>query len=183
MDGHYKYKNRGEEQIAAPFGNDFNLHVCHLNVAPGGPEGATFADVDNLQVYLVNTLGKKTRLAYTITDSGDLLIHVTSDKQKRTKYGLELIGTYGGNAWRWKASAFISIVDNACNNSLSGCEAFTPDTYYLDDTLFVYTSDDTMIFTTEGHASLSNGTLMIQATENTSVNVENDTLIITYNDR
>ena len=136
----YKYKNGGEERIAAPFGNDFNLHICHSNVAPGGPEGATFNDIEGLTAYLVKSLGARVEMEYDITESGDLLVHVPADKQERTIYGLELVGTYNGHAWRWKASAFISIVEDACDNSLVGSETFAPDTYYLDDSLFVSTS-------------------------------------------
>ena len=176
----YKY-NKGEERIAAPYGNDFNLHICHSNVAPGGPDGATFADIVDLKAYLVKSLGARIEMDYDITEYGDLLVYVPADKQERTIYGLELTGTYNGHAWRWKASAFISIVEDACDNSLVGSETFAPDTYYLDDSLFVSTLDDTMIFVTEGHASLANNTLTIQATEETEVYIEEDTLVIIQN--
>ena len=171
------------KMLRIPYGNDFRIGICRSNVAPGSPDNITFADVENLTLHIISTLGVRTEMQYTIPENGDILFVVPVSVQRKTGYSIEMTGTYQGHPWRWKAKNVFCIVDSNCDSSVQPDETFGMETYYLDDDLIVETNLDTMTITTHGHASLTNGTLMIQSTEHTTVSVEGKTLTITYNDR
>lgn len=160
-----------------PYGNPFRLFVCRSNVAPSNPDDVTFADIEGLNVCIVRMLGKRTEVGYEIVD-GDLLISISADEVIRTIYGLEMTGTYNGQPWRWKGDNVFRIVDSNKQSNVQPMETFGVETYYVDDILWVEVEDDTMTFTSHGHASLDGGTLALQSTEDTDVAVIGDKLVI-----
>lgn len=171
--------NNGEEKIAAPYGNDFQIHVSHTYVAPMGPQDATFGDIDDLRAFFVQP-SHKIEMECAVVGSGDLMVYVPASMVDLAIYGLELTGTYNGHAWRWKGSSFIHIVDETKDNSLVGGESFGPDTYYIGDDLDAEIEDDSLILISNGHAALVKGAAVIKSSLRTDVNLDrSETLNIT----
>ena len=171
--------NCNKEILTIPRGNDFRLHLCLADVAPSN-QGVTFADVVGLQAYIVRFLDERTSVVYDITDSGDLLLNVHSDALAASLYGIELVGTYNGEPWRYKCAAAFRVTDSNCASTAQGMETFGTETYYIRDVLVFEEEDDTLAIMTEGHASLDNDTLTLQATEGTALCIHGDTLEINY---
>ena len=167
------------KMLRIPYGNDFRIGICRSNVVPGSPDDVTFADVETLTLHIITTLGVRTEMQYTIPENGDLLFVVPVAVQRKTGYSIEMTGTYQGHPWRWKAKNVFSIVDSNCDSNVQGDETFGMETYYLDDDLIVETNLDTMTFITHGHADMDDGNIILQETSGTTIEVQEDTLIIT----
>lgn len=166
-----------EDILAIPEGNDFRLHICGSDIVPGYSD-ARFEDVEGLVAYITSFPNIKTEVEYQ-TQGTDIIISVTAEKQRKTVYGIEFVGTYGGHSWRWKAKRGFRIVDSNCEASMQGNETFGVETYWLGDILEVDTDGDTMIFTTHGHATIEGGILTVQETANTKADLDGDTIIFT----
>ena len=111
-------------------------------------------------------------------DNGDLMI-IGEATLPATAYGIMMTGTYNGHPWRWRARRVFSIVLYNADSSDNPSETFDVETYYIDDTLDVEVSGDTMTFITHGHADMDDGDLILQETKGTTIEVQGDTLIIT----
>lgn len=172
--------NCNKDILTIPRGNGFKLHICLSDVAPSNPNGVTFSDVEGMEAYIVRFLDERTSVAYDITDSGDLLLDVPSDALAASLYGIELTGAYNGQPWRFKCAAAFRITDSNCVSSAQGMETFGTETYYIRDVLVFEEEDNTLAIMTEGHASLDNDTLTLQATEGTALCIHGDTLEINY---
>lgn len=164
--------------LTIPRGNPFRIFVCCNAVVPNQEE-ADFHDVADLKAYISRFPGQHTEVEYEISGSSDIILNMPADIQICTTYGIELGGTYNGSPWRWKAADAFKIVDSNDEANMQGLETFGVETYYLRDVLFVEAVDDTMFFTTHGHASISNDTLTLQSTADTEVHQEGQTLVIT----
>lgn len=168
--------------LRIPYGNDFRIGICRSNVVPGSPDDVTFADVEDLHLRIVSTLGVRTEMQYTIPENGDILFAVPVAVQRKTGYSIEMNGIFNGHPWRWKAKNVFCIVDSNCDSTVQGMETFGVETYYLDDLLDVEVEGDTMTFVTHGHADMGNDSLMLQETSGTTVDVDGDTMVITINE-
>jgi hypothetical protein len=122
-------------------------------------------------------------VGYEISGSRDIILIFQDGIQICSTYGIELVGTYEGQPWRWKAADAIKIVDSNDEAAMQCLETFGVETYYLRDVLYFEPVDDTMYITTHGHASIDGDTLMLQSTADTEVHLEGDTLVITQKTR
>jgi hypothetical protein len=171
--------NCKKEILTIPRGNDFRIHLCLADVTPSAPDGVTFADIEGMQAYLVRFPNIRYDIGYELTDNGDIRIIVPADAQICTKYGIEMVGTYEGQSWRFKCSDAFRIADSNCESSVQGMETFGEEVYYIFDTLEFEIVGDTLHIYTDGHASLANGTLSLQETDGTSLGVKRDSIIAT----
>ena len=167
-----------KDVLRIPRGNEFKIGICRGYVAPGNEDGVTFADIDGLAATIVHDFGMRYPMPHEVLSEGDLLIDVVPNLPART-YGIELVGSYGGHSWRWKAKRGFRIVDSNCEASMQGNETFDVETYWLGDILEVDTDGDAMIFTTHGHATIEGGILTVQETANTKADLDGDTIIFT----
>lgn len=163
--------------LTIPKGNPFRLFICSSIVVPGTPN-ADFTEVEELKAYIVRFPGKMVEVEYELSGSSDIIISIPADIQICSTYGIELIGTYNGHPWRWRANKAFRIVNSNDFSNVQDIETFGTETYYLRDVLWVEVDEDTMYFTTHGHASIIDGTLTLQSTVDTDVNQEGDTLVI-----
>lgn len=163
--------------LRIPYGNPFRLCICRSNVAPGNPEDITFADIDDLQVYLTRIVGD-IPVEHEVMENGDLMI-IGDATLPATAYGIMMTGTYNGIPWRWRARLVFSIVLYNADGSDEPSETFGVETYYIDDILDVEVDGDTMTFITHGHVKMDNGTLDIQSTADCEVTVEGDAIVFT----
>lgn len=164
-----------DEILSIPRGNDFRLHICGLDVAPGAKD-ADFGDIEGLKAYVVSWLGRRDEVEMT-TDGTDIIITVAAEIQRCTVYGVELTGTYNGHPWRWKAGNVFRIVESNCEASEQPMETFGVETYYLRDTLMFEIVGDTLHIYSDGHASIKGGTLKLQETRNMGLAVVDDAIV------
>ena len=169
----------GREMLSIPKGNDFRLQICGGVLVPGMKDrDVDFREVEGLTVYLASWLGRKQEVPYELDSEGkDFLLTVAADVQKCTVYGVEMTGTYQGKQWRWKAGELFRIVDTNCQSSVQPGETYSVETYWVMDSLEVDVVDDTMIFTTHGHADIKDETLILQDAGNMAVTVEDGVLV------
>lgn len=174
-----------KKMLRIPYGNDFRLGICRYNVVPGSPEDVTFADVSDLTVKIVSKLGWRTTMNYTITEGGDLIIDIPNTSVRRTIYGIEMTGTYGGHKWRWKANNVFQIVDTNDASTVQGYETFDEDAYWIDDVFSADIIDNdvngqTLELITHGQATMDGGELTITAS-GVELSADGEELIITLN--
>lgn len=168
-----------DNELVIPRGNDFKIHICLADVVPSAPSDKTFTDVDNLQAYIVRFPGVRTSVGYELTETGDLLILVPAEVQLPTKYGIELTGTYNGNAWRFKCVKVFRLSDSNCESNVQGMETFGVETYYFKDVLWVDVSGDTLDIISDGHAWIDGDVLHLQDTEETEISFRGSKMIVT----
>lgn len=157
-------------------GNDFRIHVCCADVAPLGPEGATFADIVGLEAHLVDRLGRRTQVDIEVLEDGDAEVSVHGEIQNQFCYGIELTGTYGDHPWRWKDEGTLRLVDGKGN--VHALESFGEDTYYINDVLDVWVEGNTLVIVSEGHAAFKGETLSLMATDDTTATLNDEELLI-----
>ena len=142
------------EILRVPWGNDFKVHICYKNCVPSEMEGVSFADIEDLSVYLVRFPDQRIPADYELTAYGDIVVDVKETATVRTLYSVEASGTYQGHPWRWKSQPLFRLVDvNKCGN-VGGMETFGEETYYVDDTFAAEVDDATMTIYTHGLASI-----------------------------
>lgn len=163
--------------LTIPRGNPFLIHLCRKDVAPNNPDDVDFAAIEGLKCYITTPMGARVSVE-TKVENGDLLLSIPADL-RLTTYGIELVGEYSGFPWRWKCGKAFRISDTNCESSVQGMESFAPETYYIFDTLEFEIVGDTLHIYTDGHASLDNGTLSLQETAGTSLEVKGDSIIAT----
>lgn len=171
------------DMLKIPHGNDFGIALCRSIIAPGNHEGLTFADIEGLEVFLTRSNGASP-VDFEVMDNGDLLLRLYADNLVRTTYGIELIGVYGGQRWRWKNGRAFRIVDTNCASSVQNDESFDADIYYLQDLLTADIIDngdgETLELITHGAARMDGGELIISA-DNVELSHNGEELIITIN--
>lgn len=165
--------------LSIPYGNPFRIHLCRADIVPNNPDSIDFTDLDagSLRAYITTIMGARISVD-VVVENGDLLLTIPEDTRRAT-YGIELTGTYQSHPWRWKCGKAFRISDTNCESSVQGMESFAPETYYLFDTLEFEIVGDTLHIYTDGHASLDNGTLSLQETAGTSLEVKGDSIIAT----
>lgn len=171
--------NCNKEILTIPRGNDFRIHLCIADVTPSAPEGATFADIEGLQAYLVRFPNVRYDIGYELTDNGDIRIIVPADAQISTKYGIEITGTYDGQSWRFKCSDAFRIADTNCESSVQGMETFGEEIYYLHDVLWLEINGATLDIISDGHAWIDGDVLHLQDTEETEISFRDNKMIVT----
>ena len=167
--------------LRIPYGNDFQIYACAADIVPGSPD-ASFDNVNGLVAFITSHPHVRTKVEYQ-TAGPDIIFKIPMKAQRKTVFGLELVGFYNNHPWRWKAKDAFQIVDPNTEASDNGNETFGVETYYLYDILWVDTEGDTMIFTSHGHATIENGVLTVQETENTKATLEDDTIIFITKDK
>lgn len=177
----YENKNQcGErEVISIPRGNDFMLYLCGLEIVPGMAD-MDFGDVENLKIY-VTSFGKREEVTYQTDNGKDVILFVSADIQRCTKYGLEMEGTYEGHRWRWKCGNAFRIVDSNCEASDNAFETFGVETYYVRDVVWVEFEGETMTLYSDGHVRFEGDALILQDTEDTTFEIDGRILYITTN--
>lgn len=168
-----------KEILRIPFGNDFRIHICYLNVVPGNDE-VTFSDIEDLSVSLIRLPGQSTPMDYEVTEEGDLIVDCPASKLVKTLYSIEVTGMYEGHPWRWKEKPVFRIVDANNHSNVQGMETFNEETYYLDDTLDAEIEGNTLILTTHSLASLEDGVITLKSGKNEVVNTKKKTIIIQF---
>ena len=118
-----------DEILRVPRGNDFRLRLKPKTVAPAGAQD--FRDIDNLKVSLAKGYVQRIPCDYTLTSAGEILIEI-SGTQSCTTYGIELTGTYEGNAWRYKDCKVFRIVDCNHDSNVTDWETFAPEEYEIE---------------------------------------------------
>lgn len=170
------------DTLIIPSGNDFCIHLCRKDVAPANPDEIDFSLIDNLEAYATKESGIRIPLEYQIDKDGDILIIINADAHKLSTYGIELKGKFRGHNWRWKCCAVFRLTDCSCDSTVKGMESFDVETYYIWDSLDFDIKDDTMLVTSDGHADIVDGTLILQATDTTDLAIEGDTIVAITND-
>lgn len=167
------------ETLTVPRGNDFKIHLCRKDVAPGNPNGVDFSMIDNLAAYATKEPGMRLFLEHEISEDGDIVISVNAEIHKLSTYGIEMTGTYHGHNWRWKCCEVFRLSDCSCESTVKGMESFDVETYYIWDILDFLVEDNTLDIVSEGHAWIDGDVLHIMDTDYTKVTFENDKMIVT----
>jgi len=170
------------ETLTVPRGNDFKVHLCRKDVAPGNSNGMDFRAIDNLEAFATKEPGMRLPLEHKISADGDIVISVNAEIHKLSTYGIEMTGTYHGHNWRWKCCEVFRLSDCSCESTVKGMESFDVETYYIWDSLDFDIKDDTMLVTSDGHADIVDGTLILQATDTTDLAIEGDAIVAITND-
>lgn len=166
-----------DEMLSIPRGNDFRLHLCGLDVVPGAKD-ADFEDIEGLKAHVVSWLVRRDEVEMT-TNGTDIIITVAAEIQRCTVYGIELTGTHDGHPWRWKAEKVFRIVDSNCEASEQPMETFGVETYYVRDVVWVEFEGETMTLYSDGHVHFEGDALILQDTDDTTFEIDGDTLYIT----
>lgn len=155
------------------------MHLCGLDMVQGDPD-ATFANVGDMNVYIVSYPNIRTEVENEAIGP-DIILTVPAEVQRCTIYGIEVTGIYNGHPWRWKFGHAFRIVDTNCEANMQPMETFGVETYYLRDVVWVEFEDETMTLYSDGHVSIHDDVLELQDTEDTTFEIEGNTLYITTN--
>lgn len=117
------------EILKIPRGNAFNLRLTPHEVAPAGAKD--FREIDNLKVNLAKGYVQRIPCEYSLTGAGDIIVENKGDLSCTT-YGIELTGTYEGNAWRYKDCQVFRIVDCNHDSNVTDWETFAPEEYEIE---------------------------------------------------
>ena len=111
-------------------GNDFSLCIHAKKVMEEESEDISFADFTDLAVYLTRTYSAdRVEKAYTINDDGDLIVPMSG--LSSATYGIEVIGLYNGNHWRWARHEIFRIVEYAEKSTFIDSETIDADVYIV----------------------------------------------------
>lgn len=168
-----------KEILQIPYGNDFKIHICYLNVVPGDDE-VTFADIEELSVSLIRLPDQSVPMDYELTEEGDLIVDCPASKLVKTLYSIEVTGIYDGHPWRWKEKPVTRIVDANNHSNVQSMETFNEETYFLDDTLEAEIDGNALVLTTHGLASLEDGVITLKSGKNEVVNTKKKSVIIQF---
>ena len=163
--------------LTIPKGNDFRLHLCSIDIVPGMQE-ADFSLIEGLQAYIVAYTGKRDKVQHII-QGADIIIEVPAQIQRWGDYDIEITGEYQGHPWRWKAKNVFRIINYNPEASHSPIETFGVETYYIRDVVWVQFDGETMTLISDGHVSIHDDVLELQDTEDTTFEIEGNTLYIT----
>lgn len=106
--------SHGGDILAIPSGNDFKIRISPARIVPRQQE-ASFALIDGLAAKVTRNNGEARKVEHKITPDGDIIVSIPHDL-KCVVYGLELNGTYQGDAWQWADCSIFHIVDcNPCS--------------------------------------------------------------------
>ena len=164
--------------LTVPSGNDFRIHLCRRDVAPGNHADVTFVDIQDLKAYVTGFPNLRIFTTHQVHDDGDIIVDIDSTKLQHYTYGIELTGRYNGHPWRWKCDKVFKVSDTNCESSVQGMESFGVETYYIGDVVDVDFEYDSVIFASEGHVYFEGDALVLQDTEDTSFGFEEDALVI-----
>ena len=167
----------GSEILSIPRGNDFRLHFCGLDIVPGMAD-IDFGDIEGLKAHVVSWPGRRDEVEMT-TNGTDIIITVAAEIQRCTVYRIELTGTYNGHPWRWKTGDVFRIVESNCEASEQPMETFGVETYYVRDVVWVEFEGETMTLYSDGHVHFEGDALILQDTEDTTFEIDGNTLYIT----
>lgn len=161
-------------------GNDFKIHLCRNDVAPGNPNGVDFSLIDDLVAYATKEPGIRLPLEHEISEHGDIVISINAEIHKLSTYGIEMTGTYHGHNWRWKCCEVFRLSDCSCDSTVKGMESFDVETYYIWDILDFVVSGNTLDIISDGHAWIEGNALHVQDTDDTTITFEGEKMIITH---
>ena len=165
--------------VIVPSGNDFSIVICHSNIAPANPSELSFADITDLTVSLTRMNGKE-QIEYALTESGDLLLTLPSNLTCTT-YGVEAVGTYNGDSWRWKGYPIFRVVDNSNRSNKIPEETFMPERYYIGDTLDIDIDSDDLDVISHDLADIDDeGTLTITTTDDLNIRINKEIMEVKH---
>lgn len=156
--------NHSKNIFAIPKGNDFKIRINPHRIAPR-QQDASFAQIDGLAAKITRSNGEAREVSHEVTTEGDIIVSIPHNL-KCVVYGIELSGTYQGDAWQWADCSVFRVVECNQGSNVQSLESFAADTYDIYDYPIPDMDGETLSLQTNGNSWIADGTLYIMGAEN-----------------